>query len=125
MSSVPRSPHLTPAVLLRAEHVAFLALAVAAYWRAGDSWWRFAVLFLAPDLSFAAAAAGAEEGRLAYNVAHAAVIPASLAVLGIVAGWDLGVSVAIIWLAHLAFDRVVGYGLKYSLTKNDTHLDRV
>ncbi len=57
--------------------------------------------------------------------AHAAVLPALLALLGIVADWDLGLSLAVIWFAHIAFDRTVGYGLKYSLAKNDRHLDRI
>ena len=111
--------------LLRAENVALLALALAAYWQVGGSWWLFAILFFAPDLSFAAAVAGPLAGLVAYNIAHAAIIPGLLAVFGIVANWDLGVSLAVIWIAHLAFDRTVGYGLKYSLAKNDTHLDRI
>ncbi len=118
-------PSGSPAILIRAEHVALLALAIAAYWQVGGSWWLFAILFFAPDLSFAAVVAGRAAGLLAYHLAHAAVLPALLALLGIVADWDLSLSLAVIWFAHLAFDRTVGYGLKYSLAKNDTHLDRI
>ncbi len=123
MSSTSRV--VSPANLLRAEHVALLALAVTVYWNIDGNWWLFAILFLAPDLSFAAAVMGPNAGLIAYNIAHAAVAPVLLGIVGIVADWDLGVSLATIWFAHLAFDRMVGYGLKYSLTKNDTHLDRV
>lgn len=34
-------------------------------------------------------------------------------------------AIAIIWAAHIAFDRAVGYGLKYETGFNDTHLGRV
>jgi hypothetical protein len=33
--------------------------------------------------------------------------------------------IAIIWLAHIGMDRVVGYGLKYSAGFGFTHLGRV
>ena len=121
----PNSRFVSPANLLRAEHLALLALAVAVYWTMDGNWWLFAILFLAPDLSFAAAVMGPNAGLIAYNVAHAAVAPVLLATVGIVTDWDLGISLATIWFAHLAFDRLVGYGVKYSLAKNDTHLDRI
>ncbi len=114
-----------PAILLRAEHLALLALAVAVYWERDGNWLLFAILFLAPDLSFAAVVAGPQAGLIAYNLVHAAVAPAILALIGMLGGWDLAVSLALIWFAHLAFDRSIGYGFKYSLTKNDTHLDRI
>ncbi len=114
-----------PSVLLRAEHSALLALILAVYWERDGSWLMFAILFLAPDLAFAAAVAGPQAGLIAYNLAHTAVTPVILALVGMLGDWNLGVSLALIWFAHVAFDRAIGYGLKYSLTKNDTHLDRI
>lgn len=114
-----------PAILLRIESVALLALAILLYREHGGNWWLFAILLLAPDLAFAAAVAGQRAGLVAYNLAHTAIAPALLALLGFVADWDLGVTLSLIWFAHLGLDRAVGYGLKYSLTKRDTHLDRV
>lgn len=120
----PSSRFVSPANVIRAEHLALLALAITVYWNLDDNWWLFAMLFLAPDLSFAAAVMGPNAGVIAYNLAHTAVAPVILVSVGIVADWHLGISLATIWFAHLAFDRLVGYGLKYSLRKNDTHLDR-
>ena len=31
----------------------------------------------------------------------------------------------LIWLAHIGFDRMLGYGLKYETAFKDTHLQRV
>jgi hypothetical protein len=116
---------LRPALLLRVEYLALLVLALVIYWDRSESWLLFALLILAPDLSFIAAVAGAGAGLLSYNLAHAAIGPAILAILGIFADWDLGITLALIWCAHLALDRAIGYGLKYSLAKGDTHLGRI
>ena len=116
---------IRPAMVLRVEYLALLVLALAIYWDRGESWLLFVVLFLAPDLSFIVAIAGPDPGILAYNLAHTAIAPVILVLLGIFAGWDLGVALALIWFAHLALDRAIGYGLKYSLVKGDTHLGRI
>ena len=38
---------------------------------------------------------------------------------------DTAVQIALIWLAHIGFDRLLGYGLKYPTGFKDTHLQRV
>lgn len=113
------------ALLLRVEYLALLVLALTIYWDRSESWLLFALLILAPDLSFIAAVAGPEAGLRSYNLAHTAIGPAILAIIGIFADWDLGVTLALIWFAHIALDRAIGYGLKYSLAKGDTHLGRI
>jgi hypothetical protein len=49
----------------------------------------------------------------------------ALLVGSLLAGWNPGVLVASIWLAHIGLDRLVGYGLKYPSDFKDTHLGRV
>jgi hypothetical protein len=34
-------------------------------------------------------------------------------------------ALALIWLAHIGFDRMLGYGLKYQSGFGDTHLGRI
>lgn len=116
---------IRPAMLLRLEYLALLALTLAIYGYHGENWLLFAVLFLAPDLSFLAAIAGPGPGIAAYNLAHTAIGPAILAAFGVIAGWELGIPLALIWFGHLATDRAIGYGLKYSLDRGDTHLGRI
>src|SRR5687767_15891522 len=98
-----------PRVWLRLEGLAVLALAVLVYQRGGHSWLLFAVLFLAPDLSFAAYLAGPRSGALGYNLAHSYVGPVLAAVLALLTGRPP--VVACIWAAHIGFDRALGYGL--------------
>jgi hypothetical protein len=111
--------------LLRLEGLALLGAAAALYWASGASWWLFAVLFLAPDLSFAGYLAGPRLGAVAYNVLHATIAPLLLAIGGLVMPWPQAASVALIWLAHIGFDRALGYGLKYAAGFGFTHLGRL
>jgi len=115
----------TPLWLLRIEGVALLILAIAVYARGGSSWVMFAILFLAPDISFAGYLMGARTGALAYNAVHSTVLPIALALYGRLSGMDLFVNLALIWLAHIGFDRALGYGLKYEAGFAFTHLGRV
>jgi len=61
--------------------------------------------------------------RGCYNTVHSYAIPLALAI----ALHFLGKSTAIplIWIAHIGFDRVLGYGLKYSSGFSATHLGRI
>ena len=112
-------------VLLRLEGLALLAAMVLLYSTRGGPWWLFAVLFLAPDLSFAAYLAGARIGGMVYNAVHVTVAPIVLLIAGFAFDLPLASSIAIIWLAHIGMDRAAGYGLKYPDAFNHTHLGRI
>ena len=99
--------------------MAFL-LATHLYGHEGGSWLAFAVLFFAPDASFAGYFAGPRIGAALYNVAHSYVGPLILAATSLSTG--IGLPLALVWGAHIAFDRALGYGLKYPSAFSDTHL---
>jgi hypothetical protein len=80
-------------------------------------------MFLVPDVSFAAYAAGPAVGAVAYNVAHSYAVPVAVGAILHAAG--LSVAVPLIWVAHIGFDRTFGYGLKYATGFGDTHLGRL
>ena len=116
---------LRPAALLRTEGVALLALSVLLYWVNGGSWLLFGALLLAPDLSMLGYLAGTRVGAVMYNAFHTYAMPAVVGALGMIFGSPSMVAVALIWFAHIGMDRTVGYGLKYSSSFKDTHLERV
>ena len=91
----------------------------------GGSWWIYAILFLAPDLSFAGYLAGAKAGAIVYNAAHSYMAPMTLMVTGFAIEWPLVLSIAMIWLAHIGIDRALGYGMKYVTGFGFTHLGRI
>jgi hypothetical protein len=89
------------------------------------SWWIYAILFLVPDLSFAAYLAGPRIGAIIYNAAHSYMAPMTLMTSGFALSSPLVLSIAMIWLAHIGIDRALGYGLKYSSGSGFTHLGRL
>jgi Domain of unknown function (DUF4260) len=114
-----------PRLLLRLEGLALLTAMVALYAWLGTSWWLFAALFFAPDLSFAGYLLGLRPGAVLYNAVHTTIVPGALLGLGLVLGQPLAVALAVIWLAHIGFDRALGYGLKYPDGFGFTHLGRI
>jgi hypothetical protein len=114
-----------PGVLVRAENAAGLILTLLLYARTGDSWVLFLVLFLTPDISMLGYLAGPRAGAIVYNAAHAYLLPALLAAGGLSAGSHWLVSASLILFAHIAFDRLLGFGLKYPSGFKDTHIQRL
>lgn len=119
----------TPRLLLRLEGLAVLVLASWLYARGGHGWALFALLFLAPDLSFVAYLAGPRGGAVGYNALHSYLGPVVLGAWALAtdhrhdgASGSTIVAVALIWAAHIGFDRAVGYGLKYGTRFHATHL---
>ena len=114
-----------PGFLLRVEGAVVLAAAVFLYSRNGGGWLLFALLILAPDLAALGYLAGARVGSVTYNVVHTYALPAAL----MLAAWSspstFGLSLALIWFAHIGGDRLLGFGLKYPTEFKDTHLNRV
>lgn len=109
----------------RLEGLALLAVAALAYAQVGQGWLLFAVLFLAPDLSFAGYLAGPRAGAWAYNLAHSLIGPLLLGGAGLLTAAPLATALALIWLAHVGFDRALGYGLKSPEGFGITHLGRI
>jgi hypothetical protein len=109
-------------LLLRLEGFAALAVALAIYWQNDFSWLAFALFFLTPDLAMLAYFAGPRAGAFGYNLAHTYVLPLALALFGLFGGVPFAAAGGLIWIAHIGFDRALGYGLKYPTAFGDTHL---
>ncbi len=114
-----------PRLLLRLEGAALFGAALALYLHGDYSLLLAALVILAPDLSFAGYLAGPRIGSDAYNAVHTTVGPLVLGVAGVLADERLPVALALVWLAHIGLDRLLGYGLKYTTAFKDTHFDRV
>ncbi len=111
-----------PRVFLRIEACALALAAVIAFSRTGQSWWLFAGLILAPDLSMLAYLAGPRRGAYVYNAAHVYVGPLVLGGAAFLAASSGALAVALIWGAHIGIDRMLGFGLKHSEAFASTHL---
>lgn len=112
------------AFLLRLEGLAAAAVSAALYARTGASWWLFAALWLAPDLSMVGYLAGNCRGARIYNTFHTYTLPAVLAFAGLMLPAHGMLPVALVWANHIGVDRLLGFGLKYGDGFGYTHLGR-
>ena len=62
-------------------------------------------------------------GSLTYNAVHTYLGPLLLAAYGFGLGHQTLLWLSFIWIAHIGFDRMLGYGLKYPTRFKDTHLN--
>jgi len=118
--------------LLRFEGLLLFTAALLLYAHAGASWILFFALFLVPDVSFLFYLFGARVGAAAYNAMHTTAGPI---VLALASQLDLArygfayahvmLPAALVWFAHVGFDRALGYGLKYASGFGDTHLGAI
>ena len=113
---------MNPRLLLHLEGVTVLVLSVPFYNRTHGSWLQFALLFLVPDLSMLGYLAGVRAGAATYNAVHTYVGPLLLVAYSVGAAHHTALLLALIWIAHIAFDRMLGFGLKYPTRFKDTHL---
>jgi Domain of unknown function (DUF4260) len=111
--------------LLRLEGLTLFAGMTLLYAVWGGSWWVYAILFLVPDLSFAAYLAGPRFGAIVYNAAHSYMVPVAMMTSSFGLASPLWLSIAMIWMAHIGIDRALGYGLKYQAGFGFTHLGRI
>ncbi|MBV9330018.1 MAG: DUF4260 domain-containing protein [Alphaproteobacteria bacterium] len=110
--------------LLRLEGAALMCAAAVLYMRSGAGIVWFGMLFLAPDISLFFYLVGARAGGVAYNIAHSTIGALILLSAGALSGRTGVVTVSLIWLCHIGFDRALGYGLKCG-SFSDTHLGAI
>jgi hypothetical protein len=116
---------VNPRILLHLEGAALLVLSILLYQHTRASWWQFLILFMAPDVSILGYLVNARVGAVTYNAIHTYIGPILLAMYLIAALRPELLSFAVIWLAHIGFDRMLGFGLKYQNGFRDTHLNPV
>jgi len=112
-------------LLLRLEGLAAAVATAVMYAHTGASWWLFAALWLAPDLSMLGYLAGPCRGGRVYNAIHTYVGPVVLAISAVLMHANGVLPAALIWANHIGVDRLLGYGLKYADGFGYTHPGRV
>ncbi len=115
----------SPRPLLQSEGAFIFVLTLCFYHSAHYPWWLYALLFFAPDLAMLAYLKSAALGAAAYNLVHTLTLPILLLLLAFLLSDSRCIPYALIWLSHIALDRMLGYGLKYPTAFKDTHLQHV
>src|SRR5215469_6354704 len=114
-----------PGVLLRVEGAFAFGVSILLYSESNTSWILFAVLFFSPDLFMLGYLVNTRIGAAVYNVVHTLFTPGILIVIAMFTSRQQVLPFAFIWTAHIGFDRMLGYGLKYPTRFKDTHLQHV
>ena len=109
-------------MLLRLEGLVVAAATAALYARTGASWWLFAALWLAPDLSMLGYLGRPCRAARIYNAFLTYLIPGLLVLIASLLRAPDVFAVALIWANHIGVDRLLGFGLKYSAGFGWTHL---
>ncbi|MDN3595479.1 DUF4260 domain-containing protein [Zunongwangia endophytica] len=110
---------------LKLEELAMLALGIFAFYFLHFSWWWFVCLFFMPDIGMIGYIFSKKMGAFLYNLFH----HQGLAILFWLVGFHLQLEVlqliGVILFSHSAFDRILGYGLKYEKGFKFTHLGEI
>jgi len=99
-------------VLRRIEALAIFLLGLWLYKINGYSWLTFILLFFLPDAGAIGYFKSQKLGSTLYNLTHWIIWPLALGTYGIIASHDIAISIAIIWITHVMFDRMLGWGFK-------------
>jgi hypothetical protein len=111
--------------LLRIEELLTLVLAVYLNSLLPFAWWLYWVLFLLPDISMIGYLVNARYGAITYNFVHHKGIAIAVYLAGIATALPVLQFTGLLLLGHSAFDRMLGYGMKYSDDFKNTHLGRI
>lgn len=114
-----------PIVFQRVENAAVALLCVFAFTQLGHAWWWLLALFLVFDLSMAGYTLNPRIGAWTYNAVHNFLFPALLGLIGLLAEVRWAGFLALVWAFHIAVDRFLGYGLKFTDRFTHTHLGEV
>jgi hypothetical protein len=107
---------------LRVEELFQLGLAAYLAYQLPYSGWIYWVLFLAPDISMLGYLVNTRIGALAYNVFHHKGVAILLYLIGLYLNVSVLLFAGLLLYGHSAFDRMLGYGLKYEDDFKHTHL---
>jgi hypothetical protein len=116
---------LDPIALQRLEGGVLLALSLLLFWKYSGAWLLYALLILTPDLFMLGYLRGPRAGAAIYNLGHTWLLPGIIGIVGILAPASADLPIALIWFGHIGVDRLLGYGLKFPTSFQDTHLGRI
>ena len=122
---LPPSRTSSIALLLRLEGLVVAVATAVLYAHNGMSWWLFAALWLAPDLSMLGYLGRPCRAARIYNAFHTYVGPGVLLLSAYLLHAYTLFPVALIWANHIGVDRLLGFGLKYGNGFGWTHLGLV
>ena len=109
-----------PKIWLRVDGAVLFIASIILFSLTNQHWWIYPTLLFVPDIFMIGYIRGTKIGAFFYNAGHSYFLPSLLCLYG----WHhtLCLAIGLIWLGHVGFDRMAGYGLKYDSDFKHTHL---
>jgi len=108
--------------LIALEEAAMLVLSVVLFNQLSFAWWWYLALILAPDLSMLGYVVNTRIGAMAYNLFHHKAVAIVVYIAGLYLKNEVVQMIGLILFGHSSMDRMLGYGLKYPDSFQNTHL---
>lgn len=108
--------------VLKAEEIVMFLCSIFIFSKLEFAWWWFPALLLVPDLSMIGYLVNPMVGAFCYNFVHHKGVALIVYVFGIILANPNLQLAGIILFGHSSMDRIMGYGLKYNDSFNNTHL---
>jgi Domain of unknown function (DUF4260) len=111
-------------IILKLEEAAMTAVGIylLTIYNLNLPFWVWAILFFSPDISMLGYLRNTKVGAGVYNLFHHKGIAITIAAAGYYLHNDVLMATGILLFTHAAFDRIMGYGLKYQDSFKNTHL---
>ncbi|GGW78490.1 DUF4260 domain-containing protein [Salegentibacter mishustinae] len=112
-------------ITLALEEFAMLMLGIFVFSRLDFAWWWFLVLFFTPDFGMLGYLFNNRISAFIYNLFHHKGLAILIWFLGFYVQSEVFQLIGVILFSHAAFDRILGYGLKYEKGFKFTHLGEI
>lgn len=112
-------------VLQRVESAAIFIAATGVYFASDLSWIWYVILLFSFDIFMAGYVFNSKVGAVLYNIGHSYTMPSLIVIAYCLFQTDFLLGLACLWFAHIGFDRMLGYGLKFSSGFKHTHLGTI
>lgn len=108
--------------LLKLEELFMFALSIFLFTKLDFAWWWYPVLLFTPDLSMIGYIISPQVGAATYNFVHHKAVGISIFATGTLLANPPMQLAGLILFGHSSMDRILGYGLKYPDSFQNTHL---
>jgi hypothetical protein len=111
-------------IIIKIEEAAITAVSIyfLSKYNLGLPLWAWVLLFFSPDISMLGYLVNPRIGAYTYNLFHHRALALAIAAIGLLTACNIVIAVGILLFAHSSFDRMMGYGLKYTDDFKHTHL---
>ncbi len=103
----------------------FFCATVFYYLKLEGAWEYYFLVFFLPDLGFLGYVLGPKIGAFSYNLLHTYCMPFILWAICQFVYFSPPNLIFLVWVAHIGFDRFLGFGLKYADGFKFTHLGQL